>query len=284
MKIAVLPNMTRVNAPQVTLGVCISLSRLGVSFVLSDKYAQMLPSLGAVHFVPEQELVPSCDAVIAVGGDGSLIHAAKKAALCSKPVLGVNAGRLAYMAGLESTELELLKELISGNYSIDKRMMLKATLCVGGDELFSSYCINDAVIARGSRLELIDTSLSCNGTHFMTYNSDGIIIATPTGSTAYSFSAGGPVIEPTVESILVTPVCNHALLSRPVIFGADSVLGVRVKEGCEAVLSCDGGDGTLIPPDALINIEKAPIYADFIRIKNDTFMDTLGKKLSNRGI
>lgn len=276
--------MTRVNAPQVTLEVCSNLSALGVSFVLSNKYSQALSTVSPEHFVPENELVASCDAVIAVGGDGSLIHAAKKAALCAKPVLGVNAGRLAYMAGLESTELDLLRELINGNYSIDRRMMLKASLLKNGDEVFSAYCINDAVVARGSRMELLETSLSCNGTHFMTYNSDGIIVATPTGSTAYSFSAGGPVIEPTVESILVTPVCNHALLSRSVIFGEDSVLGVSVSGGCEAYLSCDGGEGTPVPDGALISIEKAPIYADFIRIKSDTFMDTLGKKLSGRGI
>ncbi len=283
MKIALLPNLTRVHALQVTEDVCDCLDDLRISYAFEGSLRETLSNQH--NFFETQQLLSWCDAVIAIGGDGSLIHAAKKAVSCKKPVLGVNAGNLAFMAGIEKNELHLLKDLIDGNYVIDPRMMLEVVCYEPGNDLtaLQTSCLNDVVIARGEQIKLIDLDVYADGKRVNHYYSDGIIFSTPTGSTAYSLSAGGPVVDPKIESILLTPICTHSLFARSLIFSSDAELRVQIPENGEDVyISCDGDPSMHLKPGSILTVRKSESYADFIRIKNDSFIDVLNSKLSQR--
>ncbi len=281
MRLAIIPNLTRENARQVTYDVCTEFDKLGAEYYILDEIADSFRNTKAV-FATFDEMLKQCDVVISVGGDGTIIHAAKLGAEYGKAVLGINAGRLAFMAGLEPDELNLLSRLIDGSYSIDRRMMLKVTAKNPNGKEMSGFCINDAVITRNGSTHIIELDVECAGQRINNYLGDGIIFATPTGSTAYSLSAGGPVIEPQLETIILTPVCTHSLFSRSLIFTSDKVMRVVVKDGEGAALSCDGESPFMLCNDSVVTIRKADFFADFIRIKSDTFIDILNSKLSER--
>lgn len=279
MKIALIPNLTRKNAPSVAQSVCKELDRLNAEYFISDEYKNEFPFVKA-QFTQKEKMIEDCDVIIAVGGDGTFIRAAKY----GKPVLGINAGRLAFMAGLEEHEMHLLKNLIDENYEIDSRMMLRVDLYRDEALIDTNYCINDAVIARGTALKMCDMTVVCDDKKVNDYYADGIIVSTPTGSTAYALSAGGPVIDPSIESISITPICTHSLFSRSMIFKQNSVIKISVKnlQGGESLLSCDGGEAITLKENNEVIIKKAEFTAKFIRIKTDTFIDVLSQKLAQR--
>lgn len=278
MKIALIPNLTRKNAPSVSLAVCKELDRLNAEYFISSEFKDEFPSVKA-QFTDRKQMIEDCDVIIAVGGDGTFIRAAKY----GKPVLGINAGRLAFMAGLEPEELEMLKNLIDGRYEIDRRMMLQAQICgKDGTVKDTCYCINDVVAARGKQIKLAEITVEHNGRFLNNFTADGIIFSTPTGSTAYSLSAGGPVIDPQIESILLTPVCTHSLFSRAIIFKPDSEFRIYSSTGKEIGLSCDGEETVFVDGDSYITVKKADMCGEFIRIKNETFLEILNSKLEQR--
>lgn len=278
MKIALIPNLTRKNALGVSLAVCEQLDRLSAKYYIEAEFKNQFAATKA-EFADKEKMIAECDVVIAVGGDGTIIRAAKY----GKPILGINAGRIAFMAGLEPTELDMLKNLIDGNYERDRRMMLCVQIC-GADGSVSEthYCINDAVVARGGQIKMEDISVEHNGRLLNTFTADGIIISTPTGSTAYSLSAGGPVVDPQIESIMLTPVCTHSLFSRALIFKPDSEFKLYSTYGDEIGLSCDGEDTITVGKDSYVKVTKAQMCGEFIRIKNETFLDILNSKLEQR--
>lgn len=283
MVIAVKPNLTRENAYPVTVNVINELKKLGAEIYVCDEFKESLMSLD-VNFLSDSEIYDKCDVMIAIGGDGTIIHSAYSCAKRGKLILGINAGRLAFMAGLEEHELHLLKKLIDGDYEVDSRMMLRADLYSDGALIDTTYCINDVVIARGTAFKMCDMSVSCDGRKVNDYYADGIIVSTPTGSTAYALSAGGPVIDPTIESISVTPICTHSLFSRSMIFKPDSVIEISVKnpQTGEPMLSCDGSEAKNLSENNKVVIKKAEFAAKFIRIKTDSFIDVLSQKLAQR--
>ena len=284
MKILIIPNMTREKTPEVTRAVIAELKSLGLEYCMGTELEGDFSDSDGIQYLPVDDAAKICDIIIAVGGDGSLIYAAKYAARHNTPLLGVNAGGLAFMAGLEGYETELLSSLISGNYKVDKRMMLWASVRnAENEEVYSSYCVNDVAIMRGANMHQLALSLSKNGEKLNDYNADGLIIATPTGSTAYSLSAGGPVIEPTVQSIVVTPICNHTMMTRSIVLREDSRLCVTIPFiGSGAVLSCDSQESVTLTEGCRIYVEKASETCDLIRIKGSSFIDVLKDKFNNR--
>lgn len=278
MKIAIVPNMTKEDAFSITSEIAKELDGLGVEYMMSDDLCGTVNGTNAV-FCEENKMLRSCDTVIAVGGDGSVISAAHKALLYNKPILGVNAGRLAFLAGLEKHELKLLRSLIDGNYSIDRRMLLRMRIIDDGKVICEDLCLNDAVISRTGAAKLTGVTVKTNGHDFCEYLGDGVIVATPTGSTAYSLSAGGPVVDPSIESILLTPVCSHSLSARSIIFGDSTLIELSCTTSGETSVTCDGREPFIIPEKAIIEILKSEKYAYFIRIKSDTFTDVLKNKL-----
>lgn len=283
MKLAVLPNLTRPNAREIALSVCRQGEMLGIQCLLCEQSSAAFPQ-EAFRFLPEAELLKTCDYVISIGGDGTMIHDAKLAAPFHKPVLGINAGRLGFMTGLEPQEIFLLKNLVCNDFSIDRRMLLDVKLEKDGQLCRETQCLNDAALVRGEELRLLECSASCDGKPVARYRADGMVVSTPTGSTAYSLSAGGPVIDPSLECLLLTPVCAHTLFSRPMVFRAQAALALRAetRDGGSVYLSCDG-ETVRAPEGCTLQVTKSDVYADFIRIKNDTFMDRFQAKFFRRG-
>lgn len=280
MKFAVIPNMTRKNAFTVTSQVLAEIKKLGCTAFIDSLLEADFKDC-SVSFCEESCAIEQSDMVISVGGDGSFINAAKKALVYGKPLLCVNAGKLAYLAAMECDELALLKNVVDGNYLTENRMLLDASVIdKNGKIIYHSNCINDAVISRSGSIRIMKLSLYCNAAPLIEYMADGAIIATPTGSTAYSLSAGGPVVEPSVESMVVTPVCPHSMFSRSIILGGSSVVTAFHDNSGEAILSCDGGAAVLVPEGARVEVKRASEHITLVKVKNDTFIDILNKKIS----
>lgn len=276
---AVVPNLSRQHAERVTREVCRGLENLKADFVMPEEIRGTFSDICNTYMC-EDELYKSASAIIAIGGDGTIISCAKKASAFSKPILGINAGRVAFMAGLESQELEYLDRLIKGEYTVDKRMMLSAALVVDGVVKSEANCVNDVFVGRSQHVNMVNLRVLCDGATVSNYYSDGIILSTPTGSTAYSLSAGGPVVDPLIESILLTPVCPHSLFQRPMIFRSECVLEIENDtEPGSAFVFFDGGEGVPISKNCKVIVKKSEKTADFIRIKSDTFVDILNTKL-----
>ncbi len=281
MKITLIPNLTRKESFEVTAGICERLRELGAEYYFFPENKKDFDFTGA-KFISPDEALSNCDAVIAVGGDGSIIHAAKLAILKHKPILGINAGRLAFMAGLESNELNLLSRLIEGDYTVDKRLLLKTSVIKDGKVIFSDYCVNDCLVTNEEKQRMSAINVALDGKEFNSYLCDGILVSTPTGSTAYSLSAGGPVVDPELESILLTPLCPHSLFDRSLIFRPDAVLTVTSAENSTLCISNDGSQPIVIEPGCRAEISRAEFTANFIRIKSDNFIDILYTKLAQR--
>lgn len=280
MKIALIPNLTRANAESVSRGIIKKLSELGTEVLLEESMSGLFSSYGSCRFLNHDKMLADCDIVIAVGGDGSIIRAAKSAAVYGKPLLGVNAGNLAFMAGLEADELDYLSYLTTGEYMVDRRMLLKVELFENDRPVRTDYCLNDVVFARGHEIKLTQVEVYCGEVFIDCYRGDGIIISTPTGSTAYSLSAGGPVVEPTLESIMLCPICPHSLSNRPVIFSTENKLTVKPSDSRQSICySCDGEAAVSFGEANRAEASRAGFSADFIRIKNDRFWEVLKQKI-----
>ena len=279
MKVAIIPNFKKKDAYKAFIAFCEFLNEIGVQPLFASK----LPELTGGVYMPEEEMLNSCDLAVAIGGDGTLIHAAKQAALYGKPILGLNIGRLGYMADLEMDDLEKFNKIISGDYFIERRMMLKAELKSGNNNK-AFYALNDAVISKGTLSGIVDFQVDYNGKGLLNCRSNGIIISTPTGSTAYSMSAGGPVLDPLVDGILLTPICSHSLFSRPILVSPRGELNITpsFSTGKQTFLQIDGEEGTEVFDGDVLSVRRAEISVSLIRLENDSFYNVLCKKLGER--
>lgn len=281
MKLAVIPNMTRENAFDVCRALLLKLSSLECEVLMESEKEKYFGDEFKVRYLDCDTILKMCDIVVSVGGDGTFINAAKRAAEHKKPVLCVNAGKLAFLAALEADELDLLKEAVKGNFIKERRMLLLANIIdKNGNTVYSSHCVNDAVVSRSGTIRLMKLSLSCDGAPLITYSADGVIVATPTGSTAYTLSAGGPIVEPGIESIMITPVCAHSFFARSIVLKESSFLEIRHDNSGEAILSCDGQGAVPIPEGAVVTVRRSEAYAEFIKLKPDRFIEILNKKIS----
>ena len=232
-----------------------------------------------------EELFRICDIAITVGGDGTIIHAAKYAARFDKPLIGVNVGRLGFAADIEIDGISELTRILDGNYSVEERVLFDVEVIKNG--VSKNYlAVNDAVIARGQLSKIIDLQVTLDDEEIAKYRADGLLFSTPTGSTAYSLSAGGPIIAPQLDCILMTPVCPHSLFSRSVIFEGNSVLTVSVKipDECCCVLTIDGEKNVDILADDIVKIRKSDLKLKFVSINKRNFYRKLNEKLKEREI
>ena len=235
----------------------------------------------AYSYKTPDEIYSEAELVIVIGGDGSMLEAARHAAKNGICVLGLNMGRVGYMTELEMDELHLLDRVFTGEYVIDERAMLSVRIVSDkGQTRFSAEALNEAVIANGSTARIIDLELSDNGELVSTYRADGLVVATPTGSTAYSLSAGGPIVDPRLSCICVTPVCPHSLLARPLIFPDTARL--EVKNVCvrEKVLhlTVDGRATFDMYYGDVALITKSDVKAKLLRIKDESFCSKIRLK------
>lgn len=224
--------------------------------------------------------LPTASMVICFGGDGTILHMAKAATRSGVPVLGVNIGTMGFMAELEASELQELSRIATGDYRIDERMMLDVTVHRDRDIIFHDICLNDAAITKGAVARIVHLKVDCDGIQALECGGDGVIVATPTGSTAYSLSAGGPIVEPEANSILVTPVCAHDVASRCIVVSEKRVVTVGLTHNARrnAFLSVDGGKATKINMGDVITIRRSNLSTKLVRLKSRSFFDVVNMK------
>lgn len=220
------------------------------------------------------------DLLICFGGDGTLLHASKAATYHGLPVLGVNIGTMGFMAELEYAELSELRRLADRTYQLEERMMLNVSVLRDGVEMMQDCALNDAVITKGAVARVIQLGIYCDGKEAMSFGGDGVIICTPTGSTAYSMSAGGPIVEPVADNIVITPVCAHTLQARPVVTAGNRVIEVRIGRigRKNAFLSVDGGRAFRLNTGDVVRIQKSRHITKLVRLGDKSFFEIIGKK------
>ena len=225
----------------------------------------------------------NADVVVCFGGDGTILHMAKLATKCGVPVLGVNIGTMGFMAELECTELDQLPRLATGDYELDNRMMLEVTVQRDRDIIFHELCLNDAVITKGAVARIVHLNVECDGVQAMECGGDGIVVATPTGSTAYSLSAGGPIVEPGAGNILITPICAHDMGSRCIVVSDRRVIQVSLTKNARrnAFLSVDGGKALKLNMGDLTRVCRSQKVTQLVRLKNRSFFDVIHTKFKN---
>ena len=224
--------------------------------------------------------IQSADAVICFGGDGTILYMAKYATRAGIPILGINIGTMGFMAELESTELDSLKRLANDDYRVENRMMLDVAVYRGRDIIFHDIGLNDVVISKGAIARIVHLSVECDGVQAMECSGDGVIVATPTGSTAYSLSAGGPIVEPEAGSILVTPICAHDVVSRSIVTSDKRVITVGLTKNARrnAFLSVDGGKALKMNMGDVATIKRSHLQTKLIRLKDHSFFDVVNMK------
>lgn len=281
MKIAVIPNLNKRDAEAYTARIVSLLRQCGAEVLMHASLAGAYG--GTVACVSHEEMVARCDVVIAVGGDGTIIHTARHASRVDKPILGVNLGRLGFLAGVERDELHLLRRLFDGSYTVRRHMMLDVTVHGAAGE--KTYCaLNDAVVS-GAQSKIFDFGLSVDGSETYRFRADGLILATPTGSTAYSLSAGGPVLDPQMDCILFTPICPHSLFNRSTVFSADKRLTVSADSeySGDVFLTVDGDDPIRIARSDTISVRRSECATLLIKMDDRNFYDIVNRKILHSG-
>ena len=233
-----------------------------------------------LHFSRLDRELHSADMLICFGGDGTILHMAKTATRNHIPILGVNIGTMGFMAELESTELHELARLAAGEYTIEERMMLDVSVYRDRDIIFHDICLNDVVVTKGAVARIVHLAVNCDGVQALECGGDGIIIATPTGSTAYSLSAGGPIVEPDAHSILITPICSHDVASRCIVASDKREISVSLTRNSRrnAYLSADGGKTVRMNMGDVAVIQKSKMTTRLVRLKERSFYDVVNMK------
>ena len=227
--------------------------------------------------------IHNAELVICFGGDGTILHMAKTATRKNVPILGVNSGTLGFMAELESTELNLLAKLAKDEYTLDRRMMIDVVVQRDRDIIFHDIGLNDVVITKGAVARIAYLQVKCDGVEAMQCGGDGVIIATPTGSTAYSLSAGGPIVEPEARNILITPICAHDVMSRCIVASDKRTITVELVQNARrnAYLSVDGGKSVRLNMGDVTTVKRSNLETKLLRLKDRSFYDVVSMKFKN---
>lgn len=238
-----------------------------------------MPSDVVLHDLNKE--LKDAELLICFGGDGTILHASKAATRMGIPVLGVNIGTMGFMAELESSEMKELARLASDQYTVDERMMLHVKVIHEGHVILEDDALNDAVITKGAVARTIQLGVKCDGIDMMAFGGDGVVISTPTGSTAYSMSAGGPIVEPTAQNIIITPICAHDMLTKTVVTSAQRTISVEVGRigRKNAFLSVDGGRALRLYTGDEIIITNSRYVTRLVHLSDRSFFDIVKNKL-----
>ena len=233
-----------------------------------------------IRFCRLDRELPNADLIVCFGGDGTILHMAKAAARRGIPMLGVNIGTMGFMAELESTEMDQLARIATGDYTVDTRMMLDVTIQRERDIIFHDICLNDVAITKGSIGRIVSLNVKCDNVTAMECGGDGVIISTPTGSTAYSLSAGGPIVEPDARNIIITLVCAHDMISRSMVMSDKRNVTVQMVHNARrnAFVSVDGGKAIRMNMGDTAIIKKSSLETKLIRLNGRSFYDVLNTK------
>lgn len=279
-KISVFTNYNIPDKSEIAFDVVRRFSSLGAEVSVPGYVRSIARDLPA-QYVPNAKLYDNADLAVVIGGDGSILDTSRRVCEAGVPILGINKGRLGYMTELEVSELDLIGRIMEGNYSIDERSMLGVTVKSGDGIVYQGSALNDAVISNGSVARLIDFRLSVSDAVIGDYRSDGVILATPTGSTAYSLSAGGPILDPKLNVVCVTFICAHSLNARPMVF--DDTNEITVLNTCSRepyiYLTLDGHTNVRVYRNQSVSVRRSVFSTKLVRVKSVGFYSGIFNKL-----
>ena len=279
MNVLIIPNLDKKNSADCTKRALRILQSCGCQVYMQEQHMPYFANLNVTQFSMEENgaLV---DMVISVGGDGTLMHSAVTAIQLNKPIIGINSGRLGFLTELEADDLDYLKFLAQGHFEIQERMLLHVTH-YHQDEADEYTAVNDIVVCRSGVSTVADIDVVLSNGFITSYRADGVIFATPTGSTAYSLSAGGPVVYAGMEAMVVTPICPHSMAVRPVVLGGDKTITLR--SGAQLVAVADGARRVTMAPGTAAIIGSSRLEPEFISFGENEFFEILTAKIKQRG-
>ncbi len=278
MTIFIYPNPEKPHSMESTKHAVELLRDKGCKILVSDDAKAL--KLDGVSFVTDvSEGVKTADIIVTIGGDGTILHMAPLAAAFKKMLLGVNCGRLGFMASLEMEDLPSIVNLVSGDYKTESRMMLDCVIERKDGSREKVSALNDIVITHGLNYNINDYTVIADGVTVSSLRADGLIFSTPTGASAYSLSAGGPLIEPSMDCIEFTQICPHSLFARSMIFAPDKLLEIRCKAEGVIGLSSDGNDAIPVSSYDRIYIKKSALRLDLIDINGNNYFKSISSKL-----
>ena len=287
-RVMVQPNPTKDAALRVSRRLISLLLAEAFQVVALEEYREVLlfglsqEEKGKIRFLREPDIYNACDFIMVVGGDGTILRIAGQASLYRKAVLGVNCGTVGFMSELEPDELELVKSVKEGRFTLDDRSMLDIQVFNSiGDEVYSTVALNEAVVTKGFFNRVIPLSVIVDGQEVFQFSGDGVIVTTPTGSTAYSLAAGGPILAPSSDCLAVTPICPHSLTIKSFVISAESIVTVMPEyKGHQVFLSPDGDTYELRSGDRVV-IQRSQRTFSLLRIKGQGFYEIIRQKLAN---
>ena len=285
--ILVVAHTGRSDSMDAAITVCRQLIADGLTPVLSaDEYASMLaeaPDLVPITLLGDTVTIGDLEMVIVLGGDGTILRAAEIARGCSAPLLGVNLGHVGFLAESEREDLtETVTRALARDYLVEERMTLSVRIKVDAEVIYETWALNEATVEKASRERMLEVVIEVDGRPLSSFGCDGVVMSTPTGSTAYAFSAGGPVVWPSLEALLLVPLSPHALFARPLVVGPDSALAVEVLDRTRGtgVLWCDGRRTHDLPPGARVVVRRSPVPVRLARLSQGPFTDRLVNKFN----
>ncbi len=239
-------------------------------------------SRAARSVVARAQMMRSADLVVVLGGDGSLLGVARLSGRSPVPVVGINHGDFGFLTESDRGNLyATMERILSGDFTIEKRLMLAAEIRRGDKRIVRAQALNDAVITRGSVSRMLTLEAAVNGAHLTTYQGDGLIVATPTGSTAYSLSAGGPVVDPSMRALLITPISPHTLTSRPIVLDDRARVSISIPPGCDdAVLTLDGQETFELRGGDAVVVTRSANHAAIVNAGSGGFYEALRRKIN----
>jgi NAD+ kinase len=283
MNIGIISNLDKDKDQLITKQVISWLQARNVNVFFDEKISAELALIKDNYC--DEYIFKNSDIIIVLGGDGTLLNVARQASCNGVPLFGINMGHLGFLTETEVGDMySSLERLVAGEYSIEKRMMLEAYI-ENDDELTKNFiALNDIVVAKGNFSRLISCSIFINNNYVDYYSGDGIIVSSPTGSTAYSLSAGGPIVAPDVEVLLVTPVCPHTLHSRSILVSNKDLVKIELGKSnkTDIILTVDGQNGVKIKPGDIVNVKQSKYFANLVKLNNRSFFDVLRAKMSER--
>jgi NAD+ kinase len=237
---------------------------------------------GVREYPSDQGAATGAELVLVLGGDGTILRAAELARASAVPLLGVNLGRVGFLAEAESADLEItVEQVVDRGYTVEQRLTLDIDVVIGGEVVDTGWALNECSVEKAARERMLEVVVEVDGRPLSRWGCDGVVAATPTGSTAYAFSAGGPVVWPGVEALLVVPISAHALFARPLVTAPSSMIAMEVlPSGAEAVVACDGRRTRALPHGARIEVRRGVQPVLLARTRQRTFTDTLVEKFA----
>ena len=279
-RIGIIPNLSKDNDLHLTESIAKWLLDNEQEVLLGNSIASRIgkPELG----LKNEDIFMNSDFLIVLGGDGTLLNIARQSAYYNVPLFGINLGHLGFLTEVEAEEMfPALEKLIAGEYEIEKRMMLEATVETDNIQLEKSVALNDIGITKGPFARIIRLGIYINDDFVDLYSADGVVISSPTGSTAYSLSAGGPIVSPEVKVMIITPICPHILHSRSIVVSNEDVVKIEVcQNNTEVMLTVDGQQGYKLKAGDVVTIRQAQCHTSLVKLKDRSFFQVLRKKIS----